>query len=117
MENLVWRCTLSGQSLNCLYLTKVWFYFSSDNFIPNIYDTFSGKIYTLNDSFILDDENCLTIWFQNNDLEYFFYIHDPNFFISSINVAIPAISFSHNTGETLISKSYDFCERFVRINF
>ena len=92
---------------------EVYFYFSSDNFIPNIYDTFNGKIYSLNNSFILDDENCLTIWFPNNDLEFFFYIHDPNFFISSINVAIPAIASSHKSGETLISKQ---CSHVTSIN-
>ena len=88
------------------------FYFSSDNFIPNIYETSSGKIYTLNNSFILDDENCLTIWFLNESLQYFVYIHDPNFFISSINVAMPAMLFSHKGGETLMSKSSQLCEDF-----
>ena len=88
------------------------FCFSSDNFIPNIYETSSGKIYTLNNSFILDDENCLTIWFLNESLQYFVYIHDPNFFISSINVAMPAMLFSHKGGETLMSKSSQLCEDF-----
>ena len=76
---------------------------SIDNFIPNIYDTYSGKIFTLKNSFFLNDELFLHIGFPNSDLEYMFYIHDPNYFISSINVAIPAASFQHSSGETLIS--------------
>ena len=87
--------------------------FSLKNFIPNIYDTGSGKIYTLNSSFFLNDEHFLDIGFPNSHLEYLFYIHDPHFFISSINVAIPATTFQHNSGETLISKEMFFFNKKV----